>query len=386
MSSSKDTPPLIAHVIYSLGVGGLENGVVNLINRIPADRFRHAVICLKNSTDFSQRLQRKDVAIYELNKREGHDWKSFLDMYRLLRQLQPAIVHSRNLAALEYQLPAFLAGVRYRIHGEHGWDVFDPEGNNKKYQLLRKTFGVLIHRFIPLSRQLEDYLVDRVGISAVKISRICNGVDTETFYPATGKAPLSHCPLSFHEDQVHIGTVGRMHGVKDQMTLVKAFVQLLSDHPESERRTRLIMVGEGPIREQAKTYLEEHKLDHLAWLPGERSDVAEIMRNLDIFVLPSRAEGISNTILEAMATGLPVIATNVGGNPELVVEGVSGKLVAKEDFRALAAGLADYVNDPEKRRLQGRNAHRRVLQEFSMAAMVEKYMAVYNRESDGHSN
>ncbi len=377
MPQSNDTRPLITHVIFSLGIGGLENGVVNLINRMPPEKCRHAIICITNSTDFSSRLTRKDVEIHELNKKEGHDWRSFLKMYRLLRRLKPAIVHTRNLAAIEYQLPALLAGVRFRIQGEHGWDVFDPDGNNKKYQWLRKLMATIIHCFIPLSRQLQGYLENKVGISPAKIYRICNGVDTDKFYPLTDNKSLADCPLSFDEDLVFIGTVGRMHGVKDQMTLVYAFRQLLKDHPELTKNVRLIMIGEGPIRDQAMAFLRDHQLENLSWLPGKRDDVAEIMRCLDVFVLPSIAEGISNTILEAMATGLPVVATHVGGNPELIEEGVTGCLVEKEDFHAMAKCIGKYVKDKSIRSEHGHNAHQKVLQDFSINVMVEKYMDVY---------
>jgi len=124
--------------------------------------------------------------------------------------------------------------------------------------------------------------------------------------------------------------------------------------------------------------LEENQLTDHAWLPGERSDVAEIMRRLDIFILPSQAEGISNTILEAMATGLTVIATDVGGNPELVVDGKTGSLIAAADVVLMAEKILDYVNDAEKRHQHGQNAHQRVLQEFSLTAMVGRYKAVYD--------
>ncbi len=378
MKSPNDNQPLIIHVIFSLGVGGLENGVVNLINRIPENAYRHAIICIKNSTNFSQRITRKDVVIYELNKKEGHDWRSFVRMYRLLRHLKPDIVHTRNLATIEYQIPALLAGVKYRIQGEHGWDVFDPEGNNKKYQWLRRFLGVIIWRFIPLSRHLQNYLENKVGIPQTKIRRICNGVDTKKFYPLTQKKYLPDCQLHFDNDLVYIGTVGRMHGVKDQMTLVKAFAQLLENQPDLLQTARLMMIGDGPIREQAIKFLKFKKLDKLVWLPGARKDVAEVMRCFDIFVLPSKAEGISNTILEAMATGLPVVATKVGGNPELVEDGVTGSLVGKEDYQAMAESIRDYINNREKRRKHGGNAHQKVLKTFSIDVMVEKYMDVYD--------
>lgn len=373
------TPPLIAHIIYSLGVGGLENGLVNLINRMPPDQYRHAIICLKNSTDFSSRLHRKDVSIYELNKKEGQDWASFVSLYRLLRKIKPDIVHTRNLAAIEYQIPALLAGVRLRVHGEHGWDTFDPQGENKKYQWLRRFMSLLIHRFIPLSQHLQNYLLEKVKIPEQKISRICNGVDTDRFKPRSDvRQALQDCPFTANDDQILIGTVGRMHGVKDQLTLVRAFIELLEQYPELTDFVRLVIIGEGPLRAKALQLLAENKLDCYAWLPGQRDDIAEIMHFLDIFVLPSQAEGISNTILEAMASGLPVIATNVGGNQELVVHGQTGFLVEKQNPPQMRGYLFEYVKDKSKRQLHGKNGRQRVLTEFSMDEMVTRYRAVYD--------
>lgn len=375
----QNLPPLIVHIIYRLGIGGLENGLINLINRLPADRYRHAIICLTESTDFSQRIQRQDVAVYEIHKQPGQDWHSFIKVYQLLKQLKPAIVHTRNLAALEYQLCALLVGVPYRLQGEHGWDVFDPDGNNRKYQWLRRILGLTIHRFIPLSHQLQDYLQIKVGIPARKISRICNGVDTQIFYPRSETRQSPHnCPLDLHNKLV-IGTVGRMHGVKDQLTLVKAFIAACQQSQTFADRACLFLIGDGPLREQALELLDQNGLADKAWLPGERNDIAQILRCLDVFVLPSKAEGISNTILEAMATGLPVIATNVGGNPELVLHAQTGYLVEKENPPALAAALLELITDDQKRQQFAQAAFMRAQQEFSIDSMVAHYQTVYDR-------
>ena len=379
MSTDKRQPPLIVHIIYRLGIGGLENGLVNLINQMNPDTYRHAIVCLKDSTDFKQRLTRADVAIYQLNKNEGQDWASFIRLYKLLKELKPTIVHTRNLATIEYLVPSWLAGIKCRVHGEHGWDVFDPNGTNIKYQWVRRLIKPLIQRFIPLSKHLESYLTEKIKVSPKKITRICNGVDTRIFFPCPqNKSPLVDCPFSTNQDQIIIGTVGRMHGVKDQLTLVKAFILLCQNSPELKPVLRLIIAGDGPLKTQAIGLLAENHLAENAWLPGERNDVAEIMRFLDIFVLPSQAEGISNTILEAMATGLPVIATDVGGNPELVSDGKTGGLVPPSDVNLMAEKIAEYVENIEKRHLHGKNGHQRVLQEFSLTAMVGRYKTVYD--------
>jgi glycosyltransferase involved in cell wall biosynthesis len=138
------------------------------------------------------------------------------------------------------------------------------------------------------------------------------------------------------------------------------------------------MVGEGPLRRQAQQLLEEAGVGDLAWLPGERHDVPDILRGLDCFVLPSLAEGISNTILEAMASGLPVIATRVGGNPELVCEGESGELVPVGDADALASALIAYAKNPQRAVAAGQTGRATVERRFSMQAMVGAYRGLYD--------
>lgn len=373
-------PPLVAHIIYRLGVGGLENGLVNLINTMPADAYRHTIICLKDSTDFKQRLTRSDVEVHELHKQDGQDWHSFVSMYRLLKRLKPSIVHTRNIGPMEYQLSALLAGVKHRVHGEHGWDVVnDPDGSNVKYQWVRRILKHFIHRFIPLSRNLESYLLEQIHISPRKITRIINGVDTQVFYPRTGTKRLpSDCPLVVSETDTLIGTIGRMHAVKDQITLVKAFILACQQEPDLAGRLKLAIIGDGPLRAEALALLDTAGLSGQAWLPGERGDVADIYRNLDMFVLPSLSEGISNSILEAMACGLPVIATDVGGNFELVVDGVTGFLVPANDPAAMAAKILAYAHDAQTMHQHGGQGLQRVLAQFSLVAMVANYQAVYD--------
>jgi sugar transferase (PEP-CTERM/EpsH1 system associated) len=303
----------------------------------------------------------------------------FWRLFKLLRELKPDIVHTRNLATVECQLPALLAGVRCRVHGEHGWDVFDPGGTNRRYQLLRRFFEPFIPLYIPLSRQLQDYLENKVGVPSYKIRRIINGVDTAKFFPAQGAKPLiAGCPFGERDNLLLIGTIGRMHGVKDQTTLAKAFVHLLRIRPEAKAYARLVLVGEGPLKQDCQTLLQAAGVDDLAWLPGEREDNAEILRGLDIFVLPSLAEGISNSILEAMATGLPVVATAVGGNPDLVNDGETGRLLEPSNPEKMAEVLAGYLDDRATLQRHGEQGLRRVLEELSLDTMAGRYMAVYD--------
>jgi sugar transferase (PEP-CTERM/EpsH1 system associated) len=371
-------PPLVAHIIYRLDVGGLENGLVNLINHLPEDRFRHAIICLADYSNFRRRIRRRDVALFALYKPPGKSLGVHFELWRLLCELRPDIVHTRNLAALEGVVPAALAGVPLRIHSEHGRDMGDLDGSSPKHRLLRRLFRPFVHHYIALSADLEGYLRRGVGIPAGRVSHIYNGVDVQRFRPAEGREPLPH--PDFRDPELFIvGTVGRMQPVKDQLTLTRAFIQLVRAVPEARRRLRLVIAGDGALRAQALDSLEQAGLAGLAWLPGARDDVPRLMRGLDLFVLPSLAEGISNTILEAMASGLPVVATRVGGNPELVDEGRTGRLVPPSDPAAMAEAIGAYFADPATARAHGREARRIAEGRFSLEAMVRGYGEVYER-------
>lgn len=379
MAAQADARPLVLHVFYRFDVGGLENGVVNLINHMPADAYRHAILALTEVTDFRQRIRRDDVQYISLRKPPGHLFKLFPRLVRLFRELRPAIVHSRNLAALEVTVPAWLARVPVRIHGEHGRDVGDLDGSNKTYQWVRRAYNPFVSHWIALSRDLATYLTGRVGIPARKVIQIYNGVDAERFHPAVLPAPtIGGCPFRRPEHWL-VGTVGRMQTVKDQTLLARAFIRALEIAPELRPRLRLVMVGDGPLRAEAQDLLAAAGVAALAWLPGERHDVPDVLRGLDCFVLPSLAEGISNTILEAMASGLPVIATNVGGNPELVTEGRTGALVPASDPEAMARAIIAYAQDPEQAQAVGRQGRAEVERRFSLDAMVGAYRSVYDR-------
>ena len=375
-AAAADLRPLVMHVLYSFDVGGLENGVVNLINRLPKDRFRHAVVALAHcAPDFCRRVQRDDVAFISLHKPPGHGIKLYPRLYRLFREMRPAIVHTRNLAALEAAVPAWLAGVRGRVHGEHGWDRFDPDGQSRKYRLIRRAYSPFVQRYVALSGQLERYLVDGVGVHRARVERICNGVDSRRFQPAHGRLVLAGCPFD-RGDEVLVGTVGRLQAVKDQLTLVRAFAIARARGAAGER-LRLIIAGDGPMRAEVEAEIRASGCAEAIWLAGERDDIPHVMRALDVFVLPSRAEGISNTILEAMASGLPVVATDVGGNGELVVEGETGALVPAGDPQGMAEHLLRYTADAALRQRSGIAGRRRVEQQFSLDNMVERYARLY---------
>jgi sugar transferase (PEP-CTERM/EpsH1 system associated) len=376
-------PPLVVHVIYALGTGGLENGLVNIINRCPPGRYRHAIICLTQADAFAGRIKVPEVEIIELHKRPGHDPALYWRLWRALRRLRPALVHSRNLAALETQLLGLLMPGVKRVHGEHGRDVHDLDGSNPKYRWMRRLLQPLIHRFIAVSRDLENWLVKQVGIPSRKVTHIYNGVDHARFVSGAGSGSgtaASLLPEAFlpPSGALVLGTVGRLAAVKDQALIIRALSVMLDAQPALRERLRCIMVGDGPMRGALEVAIAEAGLGDVVWLTGDRDDVPALIGCMDLFLLPSLGEGISNTILEAMASGLPVIATDVGGNPELVEQGITGMLFPVGDANALADAILRLDAQPELRARMGKAARARARADFDWGKAVDAYVQVYD--------
>ena len=354
--------PLIVHVVHRFDFGGLENGVINLVNGLEA--FRHAIVALTDATEVAQRVKGDNVSVFALGKRPGRDFMAYVRLFRLIRRLQPDVVHTRNVGTLDCQIVAWLAGVRGRVHSEHGWDVGDPQGHKKKYQVLRKVLLPLVQRVVPLSVELETWLREIVGVRPGKMVRICNGVDLDRFAVSDRK-----------RDRLEtVGSVARLSPIKDPLSTIDAFVKLSARHPG----IRLLFVGDGPLTPTVERTLKDSGLAGCACLPGAALDVAPCLGQMDVFVLSSLREGISNTILEAMAAGLPVVATRTGGNPELVVDGVTGFLVDPGSSDALAAAISRYLEQPGLLAVHGAAARARVEQHFSLAGMVRRYAELYD--------
>ena len=362
---------LIVHIVFRFDYGGLENGVVNVINGLSEGRYRHVVIALTEATEFAARL-RGDVVVKCIGKRAGKDFPAYVRLFRELRRLRPDIVHTRNLSTLECAFVAFLAGVPVRIHGEHGWDVFDPDGTRPKYRLMRRFVYRFVNRVVAVSEDLEKWLVRVVGIPPRKVRHICNGVDTERFKPAAAKHDAS--------GEVVIGTVTRFEAIKDPRNLIEAFIMLR----EAGHRIRLVMIGDGELYAGCKKALEIAGETSASWLPGSRDDIAEQLRSMDVFVLGSLREGISNTLLEAMSSGLPVVATDTGGNRELVEPDLNGVLVPPGDRDALSQAIREYVVDPSRRIKHGRASRDRVMSRFSLVRMIDEYRSLYGHALQTH--
>lgn len=366
----------ICHIVFRFDIGGLENGIVNILNCLPSAGYQHSILCLSDyNPEFFGRIQADGVTIHTLNKAPGKDIGYLKRLYDLLRELRPDIVHTRNLNTLECQAIAWLAGVPVRIHGEHGWDS-EAARTRRKPALIRKLFSPLISRYVVLSAETEGYLTGRVGISPKRIERICNGVDISRFQP---RRPATQAPLA--EETWVIGSIGRLAKVKNHQLLIRAFAQLLDKAGSRSDRLRLTIVGDGPCRQQLVAQVKSLNIEAQVSLPGASENIPDVMSSLSLYVQPSFAEGISNTILESMASGLAVISTDVGGARELVEPGFNGEITTNDNVEELTEALWQYIEDPELLRMQGTNSRFRAEQHFSLATMAERYHRLYQGQS-----
>ncbi|MDR3368494.1 TIGR03088 family PEP-CTERM/XrtA system glycosyltransferase [Rhodoferax sp.] len=375
-------PRHIVHLVYRFAAGGLENVVVQLINHLPHDEFRHTIVAIAGfDTTFVTRIKLPDVEVISLNKGPGQPFKLYPKMFKLLRRLRPDVLHSCNLAAMEFMPVATLSGVPLRVHVEHGWDVGDLGGGNAHYNLLRKIYKPFVNEFVAVAEPLHAYLLDKIGVPPEHLQLIPNGVDTQQFRPPqAGDALPAGWPFARGVDWV-IGYVGRLVEVKNPLLLVDTFVALIQSGAPGTERMRLAMIGAGPLDVAVRHRMHDAGLIDRLWLPGVRADVADIFRALDCFVLPSLFEATSCTLQEAMATGLKIVATNVGGNAALLENGRCGTLVPSEDAVALGSAiLTQYVSNMASKNaasVQQEAAMGSIQRLYGLDAVVARYRELF---------
>lgn len=366
----------VVHLIYHLGTGGLENVVVQLINHLPRDTFRHTVIAITDiDPAFARRVDTESVELIALNKPPGQPFRLFPRVYRLLRQLRPDVVHSCNLAALEFSPVSALARVPLRVHAEHGLDIGEIRGKRARYRMLRKLYNPFVSHYVAVSTE-QAALCEQAGVAKERVHLIPNGVDTARFRPrGAGDALPEGFPFQPGRDWV-IGTVGRQADIKNPLLLVEAFVALVQSGAPAADRARLALVGDGPLNTQIAARMRQAGMEHLLWLPGVRADVPEILRALDCFVLPSLSEGTSCALQEAMASRLSIVATGVGGNGDVLEDGRCGDLVPSGDVQAMAMQLMKNcqagVENPQRAAALASAQER-----YSLDRVIQRYRDVF---------
>lgn len=355
------------HVLYEFTPGGMEFGVLKLVKALNPFLVRSSICSTHAGGD--QTLAAPGIPVFELERRDGNDPRLVWRLYRLFRRVRPHVVHTHAWGTLlEGLVAARLARVPIVVHGEHGTLKL------RLYQRwLQRHVWSWADQVLSVSNRLSERMSSEIGFPLEKIETIRNGVDPLRFgHMGRDEARVA---LGLPADGLVIGTVGRLVPVKDHFSLLEALRLLRHEGIEPA----VIVAGEGPLRDEISKRAAALGVAHQVRLLGHRSDVETVLAGLDVFVLPSASEGLSNTVLEAMATGLPVVATRVGGADEVVEDGVTGLLVPPGSPDALARAIAEIVRDPARGSSMGAAARRRVETEFALVETVRQYEALYLR-------
>jgi sugar transferase (PEP-CTERM/EpsH1 system associated) len=353
----------VVHLVYSLGFGGLEQVIVNLINNSTEYNVQHCIITLTAEQDLYESIK-PEVLIYNLNKNPGKDLSTHWKLYKLLKKLNADVIHSYNLGTIEYQLVAFLAGIKVRIHAEHGRVYNDRYGTNKAHNIFRRLFSTIITKFIVVSPDLYQWARAILKLNEDKLVLVYNGVDTRLYNRSDDKY-----------ERYTICMVGRLDSIKNQKMLIDSYIQIKTRYPDF-KNTRVLLVGDGSLRQEISDQIESHNLSEEIIILGFRSDVSDILSKSNIFVLTSLYEAMPMTVIEAMACGVPVISTNVGGVGNVLTEdeGWLIELGANEELNDL---LIETYRTPSLRNKKGKAGRELVIRNFSMDRMVESYMGLY---------
>ncbi len=349
----------VLHVVLGLQVGGLEKFVLNLIDNYPPG-IKPFIVCLEKKGELAPQYHHLDII--ELNKESGISTKIIRQLVHLTKEFKIDIIHTHNPSPHFYGAISGFLSRRPVIHTKHGRNY--PASQRKVW--LNKISSYLTTKIVAVSQNAADVCIDVEKIPSRMVSVILNGADTNLFCPAANDDENERMP-------VRIGIVARLSAEKDHQTLLGA-CKLLACHGDD---FHLEIIGDGPLRSTLEKTVKTLGLDKHVSFSGMRHDVPELLRQLDIFVLSSTTEGISLTLLEAMASKLPIVATDVGGNPEVVIDGETGYIVPPQNPAAMANKLLLLINDVNLRRQMGKKGRERVVAQFSIKETAQKYEDLY---------
>jgi sugar transferase (PEP-CTERM/EpsH1 system associated) len=390
----------VAHVVLGLRVGGLERVVVNLVRGTHRTGAAVGVYCLDEGGPFTAEVTALGVPVHILQKKPGIDWTAIRHLAQLFRRDNVQVVHTHNPTPhFHGVVAAWLARVPVCVHTKHGRNYPD----RKRAVWTNHVLAWFTDAIVPVSDNAAEVCLKIEKVNPKKIRRIWNGVDVAQYAPretlsnrlqttdcrpesSPSPFPLSPCPPI-------IGTVARLSPEKDQKTMLEAFKLVLDGwqssvlSPQSsvtehcklntDHSPRLVVIGDGPCRAELEAEAQRLGITGQVDFLGMRSDIPAQLLTFDLFTLSSISEGISMTILEAMACGLPIVATDVGGNREIVNPPQCGLIVPLRDPRALASAYLELLRTPSRRAAMGTAARQRVVEHFSCEQMVKRYADLY---------
>lgn len=368
----------VLHVVNRLDMGGTEYGILKVIAGLGHRDFEHRICAIRGfKSDLANLPQLSGKVVIAGNKDKGFQFLLFR-LARIMRAFRPHIVHSRNWGAIEAIPAARLAGVPVAIHSDHGYELDILAGLPLRQRLLRRAVYSMADAVFSVTGDLRNYHERQAGTSSGRIGVIRNGVDTARFAPRPEARLEIRRTYDIPAESFVIGTVGRVVPIKDHVTLLKAARILAGSGVD----VHVLLAGSGPELAALRQFAEsDSNLAGRVTFPGACDNIPEVLNALDVFVLPSISEGMSNTILEAMASGLPVVATRVGGNPELVEEDSTGCLFEPGQAEELAHCLGRLERASDLRREMGRAGRRRAEAEFSLERMIADYRSLYREQA-----
>ncbi|HMM25303.1 glycosyltransferase [Pseudoxanthomonas sp.] len=367
----------IVHVVENLDRGGLERTVVDLIASQRDAGHECRVICLFKLGLLARELLASGVRVDACGKRPGLDLRALRRARALIRQSPDAVIHTHNAMAHYYAVLASLGlPVKCRINTRHGMGGRTRSGRQEWLyrQSLRGTDYAVAVCEAARQRFAADGMRPRRALLSVP-----NGIRLERFRPADDVARQSLvAELELPTGSRIIGTVGRLQPVKDHALLLRAFAKVRVQVPEAA----LVIVGDGPLRAALEAQAEQAGLSDTVRFMGDRHDVPRLLTGMEVFALTSTSEGYSVALLEACASSLPIVATDVGGNREIVRHGINGRLVPSGDTAAIATALIALLRGGEQAAAMGRAGYAWAQAEASFRTMAERYHGLYDVSSD----
>jgi glycosyltransferase involved in cell wall biosynthesis len=370
-------------VLYGIGqlsIGGAERQLFELARRLDRARYRPLVCSLTMGGAYTNLLTRAGIPVYEFARRSPFDPVPVLAISRLIRSQEVSILHTFGFyGGLYGRLAAAMARPRIVISSERATRAWKRHLRSPLYFGIERTLACVTDAFIANAMAVRDFAVREKGLDPTSVHVIYNGIDPGRFeaVPQVRIEGLRRSLGIRPEDKV-VGIVARLDPMKDHHTFILSAERVIAELPT----VRFVIVGDGPLRSELELTCRTRKLADRVVFTGERhgQELNDLMAMMDALVSSSKeGEGCSNALLEAMVLGKPVVATTVGGNPELLADGETGLLVAPEDSRQLAAAVGSLLTNEPMRHRMGQAARRRALTEFSVDKMVEQTTLLYRR-------
>lgn len=356
----------VMQVVYSLLCGGSERLACELALRLDPANARSSVCALTTDGPMAEALARAGVPFHVLRCAPGRQWLVMAKLYRLFREQHVDVVQTHHVKQLVYSaLAARLSGAKL-IHVEHDcWSSRVPRA--RRYL---RALAPFCHRIVAVGESIREVLVKHIGLPASQLTVIPNGVDVTQFRPLPGMARET---LGLPAQGRLVGHVGRLEAEKDQAGLLRAFALAAYTCPDAT----LVIVGDGSQRGELQRAAHALGIAARVRFLGLRSDIADLLPHLDVFVLSSRSEGLPIAVLEAMACARPVVATAVGEIPKLIRSGKTGVTVEAADPKALAGALAELLSRPQEAAVMGRAARQMIEERYSLTRVISQYQELY---------